>query len=309
VTALAIGTAVIPKRGEHSAGVHRRFVPAAGRTLSCQVGLGLFLSDEECAVPVDWELALDGNWREDAQRLRRARIPDEAARRPEWAQVLDLVERRPAGSLPSGTPLVADLPDLDGMDRLSAALRERGVDYLLRIPAGRQLAPAHRASARPAATRRPESLLPPDGARNRLLTLVSVPVEMPGAECAHRLWAHRPSSDTREVRYYLTSMADTGADRIAALLRHVERARGAVSALGNGFGMLHFAGRSFPGWHHHMTMASAAYAYSSLTGGSSAADRTVPGPRHGADTRPAAIGPTVPALAGGRGVPSGSGRR
>ena len=40
--------------------------------------------------------------------------------------------------------------------------------------------------------------------------------------------------------------------------------RATVAALRERFGVLDFEGRSFPGWHHHMTMASAAYAFRHL---------------------------------------------
>jgi len=46
----------ITKRGNRSIGVARRYVPSAGRILNCQHGLGLFLSDTQVSVPVDWQL-------------------------------------------------------------------------------------------------------------------------------------------------------------------------------------------------------------------------------------------------------------
>ncbi|MFD0431908.1 hypothetical protein ACFQ60_46150 [Streptomyces zhihengii] len=38
----------------------------------------------------------------------------------------------------------------------------------------------------------------------------------------------------------------------------------AVRDVQNELGLLDFEGRSFPGWHHHMTLASAAYLYRRL---------------------------------------------
>lgn len=64
--ALVIATAVLPKRGDRSCGVHRRFVPQDGRTVNCQVGLGAFLAVEQGTTPVDWRLLLPGRWAEDA---------------------------------------------------------------------------------------------------------------------------------------------------------------------------------------------------------------------------------------------------
>ncbi|URN13941.1 hypothetical protein LUW77_29040 [Streptomyces radiopugnans] len=61
--------------------------------------------------------------------------------------------------------------------------------------------------------------------------------------------------------------------------------RTAVTTLREQFGALDFAGRSFPGWHHHMTMVSAAYVHQHLHGAArSLAMSPVP---HAAPTRAA----------------------
>ncbi|MEY9848528.1 IS701 family transposase [Streptacidiphilus sp. MAP5-3] len=283
--AWTIDAAVIPKRGEHSVGVHRRYVPEAGRALNCQVGLGLFLSNEESSIPVDWELFLHESWRTDADRLQRARIPDEVSGRSELAQVLDLLDRRPVESASPTTPLVADLCELACADRLPAELAGRGVDYVVRVPSTQLLA-AVTAPGRPAAARAAVDLLPARPARRGVPMLVSVPVRLPGSELPHRLWAHEPrtpgmpETQPHARRYYLTSLAEAGADRIISLLRHLERTRAAMTVLGDGFGMRDFAGRSFLGWHHHMTMTSAAYAYSRMTETSRLPTVRIPHPAH-----------------------------
>ncbi|GAA3436544.1 hypothetical protein GCM10018954_061530 [Kutzneria kofuensis] len=38
-----------------------------------------------------------------------------------------------------------------------------------------------------------------------------------------------------------------------------------MARLNDGFGLRHFEGRSFRGWHHHVTLASAAHAYATLS--------------------------------------------
>lgn len=78
--ALLLGTAVLPKRGDRSCGVHRRFVPQEGRTVNCQVGIGAFLAADRATVPVDWRLLLPGAWSADPQVRDRARVPEDAMR-------------------------------------------------------------------------------------------------------------------------------------------------------------------------------------------------------------------------------------
>lgn len=56
-----------------------------------------------------------------------------------------------------------------------------------------------------------------------------------------------------------------------------------MSCLEEDCGLLDFEGRSYPGWHHHMTLVSAAYTYSRLYSPASTAlaapDAPVPLPR------------------------------
>lgn len=50
-------------------------------------------------------------------------------------------------------------------------------------------------------------------------------------------------------------------DDLLHLVRRSARSGAVLGSLADEFGLLDFEGRSFPGWHHHMTLMSAAYAY------------------------------------------------
>ncbi|GFN05149.1 hypothetical protein Smic_37050 [Streptomyces microflavus] len=76
----------------------------------------------------------------------------------------------------------------------------------------------------------------------------------------------RPDPDGRQPpRYWLTTLTDHRVEEVLRLARSHTAALSAVATLRRRFGVLDFEGRSFPGWHHHMTMASAAYVYQRLT--------------------------------------------
>lgn len=53
-------------------------------------------------------------------------------------------------------------------------------------------------------------------------------------------------------------------ESVLALTRTVAHAEESVREMSEDFGLLDFEGRSFPGWHHHMTLVSATYGYSGL---------------------------------------------
>ncbi|MET8698341.1 transposase [Kitasatospora sp. NPDC004723] len=263
--------AVIPKRGDQAVGVHRRFVPDAGRTVKCQAAPGLFVATDRDAVPVDWSLLLDPSWTDDPKRRTRARIPDGLAPFSAGELLLGMVDRL-TGLLPIA-PLVADLGVADEPLRLAGALARRGVPYLLEVRGGQAVRPVlQAATGRPGrlqqGTVTAEALFP----RRRPRTpgapqpvLRGTPVLLPGplgasgpqGSSVHRLWAHG-GGPGQPRRYWLTNLAED-APGVLALLDAGAATRTTVDRLGSDFGLLDFSGRSFTGWHHHMTLVSAAY--------------------------------------------------
>jgi hypothetical protein len=285
VRAWTVGTSVIPKRGEHSVGVHRRFVRHTGRTLNCQVALGLFASSDQVSLPVDWRILLGCDWLSDEQRRRRARIPDTVRPQREWAHLLGFVDRVLADRALPAAPLVTDLGTVPDTLPLVAGLLRRGVDFAVEVSSGLPLLPVGPAlpvaPARPPAVPRPRGAtrpareLPtqghivttagPDG-RPRQLAVHSALVQLPLANEARpvlRLFAER-GGPAGELRFWLTNLVDRRITDLLALTAHAARTGAAISALEDGFGVRDFEGRSYPGWHHHMTMVSAAYTYRSL---------------------------------------------
>lgn len=78
VRAWTVATATMPKRGDQSVGVHRRFIPSVGRTVNCQLGTALFLSCPGANFPTDWRLHLPTEWAADRRtQLAAARIPED----------------------------------------------------------------------------------------------------------------------------------------------------------------------------------------------------------------------------------------
>ncbi|MFJ9153714.1 transposase [Streptomyces sp. NPDC102270] len=136
--ALLLGTAVLPKRGDRSCGVHRRFVPQEGRTVNCQVGIGAFLAGDRATVPVDWRLLLPGAWSADPQVRDRARVPEDAAGTQDSgeAQALALVDGvlPGSGTDPDGIPVVADLVGFADTAALVAGLVSRRRRFVLAVP-------------------------------------------------------------------------------------------------------------------------------------------------------------------------------
>ncbi len=286
VHAWTVGQVCFPKRGEHSVGVHRRFDPAAGRIVNCQAGVCLFLTLDGMSVPVDWRLVLPEAWSADPALRRRARIsPDVRHQTPE-ALVLELVDSAAARTSSAHAPVVADLSRLRAAAALIGMLGRRGHEFLVSVPPTLTVCPAgppHGAEparragrettagdfARLGNTGHPYTALHTDRhARPQRLRLHSAPVRVPGGETGalgthqtYRLFGERrPGHGQPGGPVWLTNMSHR-MDDLLFLIRQSARSTAALGALADDFGLLDFEGRSFPGWHHHMTLMSAAYAY------------------------------------------------
>ncbi|MEU6062868.1 transposase [Streptomyces sp. NPDC047097] len=290
VHAWTIAPAVLAKRGDHSVGVHRRFVPRAGRTLNCQFGIGLFLSGPGEHTPVDWRLFLPDRWSDDPTLRRRARIPESVDHRPLWAETLDMVTALAARTSLAPVPVVADMSELPHVNPLIAGLSGQGRDFLIGVQdtmnviAGSHLATRHspepsstlsaRAFLDLSRTRHPHTAVVtgPDG-QARQTRIISGLIRLPGIRPAsgephhtYRLFAERPANGTRPPQVWITNMTQRRMDELLALTRLRTGTRAVRRVLDEDFGLQDFEGRSFPGWHHHMTLVSAAYAYSRLAG-------------------------------------------
>ncbi|MYV77712.1 transposase [Streptomyces sp. SID1046] len=292
VRAWTIGQVCFPKRGEHSVGVHRRFDPVAGRIVNCQLGFCLFLSlDDGMSVPVDWRLALPEAWVTDPVLRRRARISPEAVHQAPEALVLELVDSIAARTSSAHPPVVADLSRLAGAAALIGVLGRRGHDFLVSVPptlAVRAAAlthggdPARRPGrggttagdfARLGNTSHPYSapLVGPDARPQRQpqrQLIHSALVRLPegeaggrGAQQIYRLFGERRPGRQGGGPFWLTNMNRHRMDDLLHLVRRSARSTAVLGSLADEFGLLDFEGRSFPGWHHHMTLMSAAYAY------------------------------------------------
>ncbi|WP_405828998.1 MULTISPECIES: IS701 family transposase [unclassified Streptomyces] len=294
VHAWTIGQVCFPKRGEHSVGVHRRFDPAAGRMVNCQFGFCLFLSLDGISVPVDWRLVLPETWTADPVLRRRARISPGAVHQSPESLVVELADGVAARTSSARVPVVADISRLGSAAAVIGMLGRRGHDFLVSVPPTLGVCaagtvhggdPARRPGrqstagdmARLGNTSHPYTALRtrPDAGPQRLRihsALVRVPggetgaLGAAGAHQTYRLFGERRPGPGQRVGgpVWLTNMSRHRMDDLLHLARQSARATATLGTLADEFGLLDFEGRSFPGWHHHMTLMSAAYAYKGL---------------------------------------------
>lgn len=324
-SALVVRQMVVPKSGTHSVGVERRFVRRLGLTMNSQQAYGTWLASGSAGVPVNWKLALPESWLGDADRRRRAGIPDcggeafrgdlasrsvlqsaacgsglgadggpEANRDrvgngrfggnngnggPERALIPRPAQspgRLGAGAVPGRPlPVVFSPGELD----LAACLcrfEQAGVPVLVPVDAAQLLAPGPldlpgQAPARlPArqlaellnARRNPVYLADPaDFSGPRRSCALTVPVALPSRpDRTLRLLAEWDQPGRVPDRLWLTDDHDRTTADLLRLTKLVLRVDRDFDRVARDVGVEDFEGRSFPGWHRHITLASVAHA-------------------------------------------------
>ncbi len=285
VRAWTLSPVVVPKRGRMSVGVHRRFVPALGRTVNCQLAVGAFLSSELGEVPVDWQLYLPRKWTEDVELRARARIPDGMAHVSVTALCLSLLDRLPrAGDHP--LPVVVDAEGQINAEALIAGIEDRGHDWIVAVPGTLRVVPslAPDQHLRLRRTAGPESggdtvqvllrrytapdaalhaaMAPPGAVRLSVLRTI---VQLTGRSRDCLLVGEWSSQSSRPDRIWLSNLSRTRQAQARALIAAHAAARAETEEAG--LGLRDFGGRSYPGWHRHATLVSAACAHRSIDRG------------------------------------------
>jgi len=274
--AWTLSPVVIPKRGELSAGVHRRFVPAFGRTVNCQLAVGAFLSGELGDLSVDWRLYLPRRWTEDATLRHQARIPEPVGHATAADLCLALADQlaRITHQMP---PVVVHTDGHIDAVAVIEGLVARGLDWIVGVPDSLPLSLAPAATSHPADTAAVHKAPEPAGdllrrhARPAVTTplddlgrprLGTVRVLLPAQNRPALLVGVWTDARPRPGRIWLTNLSPTWRARALAVIGSATAARVGVAEAE--LGLHDFAGRSYPGWHRHATLVSIASAHRRL---------------------------------------------
>ncbi|MFJ4688100.1 IS701 family transposase [Streptomyces sp. NPDC088789] len=292
---------VITKIGEHSVGVERQWVPHIGRIVNCQQASGVWLVSEQGSCPVDWRLALPECWTDHPERRRRASIPRHVDAAPPEICAIGSVDRMAAEWRLPGKPVVTDLRDADPY-AVCAELNARQIPFVVRIDPASRFALLEPFPQAPAAD--------PGGGADALtaaLSRTTMPVEWydhttdtvratsvgttrvrmrrrrAGAPVLNErqemvllgAWTVRGRRTPGE--YWLSNLSRPQLGTVYRTAMLARRVSDDLASVTDRLGARDFEGRSFRGWHHHMTMVTVAHAVSVLAGVPAPAQ--VPAPR------------------------------
>jgi len=250
---------LIPKVGEHSVGVTKRFVRDRGQVMNAQEAIGVWLTREDAGFPVNCRLHLPDRWLSDRRRRTRAAIP-EALGVESLADCAVRAAAEAAAGLPV-RPVVLDAREGDALT-VVRRLRDRRLPYLVRVsPAlGLGLGGEQVAAYRIMTTMgRPRPGRQSVGGAARVTT---TRVWLPGQGGAADLFGFGVPDQPWRGQLWLTDVdADvTERMRLCRLLSRTDE----DDALADRVGLRDFSGRSYHGWHRHTTLASIACTVAAL---------------------------------------------
>jgi SRSO17 transposase len=261
------------KQGTHSAGVKRQYTGSAGKKTNCQVGVSLVACTATAQFPVDFALYLPSEWLTPAAR-EYARIPDSVVftTKPELAA--QMVERvLDTGLLPvcrisadcaygHSTAFREAMLDLG----CSLAVGVKGDAHAWSVDArGLRRGPATSVSAL-AERLKYRRVVWRNGTKGRMAGLfgarrVAMKNGFDPEDPSEPLWlvAEKVSAG---LKFHLVSGGPNAKLKdLVGVLKQRFRTERAYQDANNEVGLADYQGRSFVGWHHHVTAAIAACAF------------------------------------------------
>ena len=280
VTTWTIDDTGFLKQGTHSVGVQRQYTGSAGKVSNCQIGVSLTVATRTEHVPIDFELYLPVKWAKDPLRRKEARIPDEVQFKTKPQLAITLIERALANGIP-GEIVLADSAYGDCSD-FRNTLRAIGLDYGLAVHAPTQVWCLDSLNRRrgdaigvqqlglhlgPGAFRRITWRTGTAGKLASRFCFRRVKVAHDdGTEAADRepmwLMMEWPEGEPKPTKFVLTTLPRRMSKKqIVREIKERWRTERAYEELKGELGLDHFEGRSFPGWHHHVSVVLCCYAF------------------------------------------------
>jgi SRSO17 transposase len=268
------------KQGKHSVGVQRQYTGSAGKVTNCQIGVSLSLASRSYHLPVDFELYLPASWTDDPARRRKARIPQHREFKTKIELAMAMLERAVADELPPGVVLADSF--YGDSSEFRAKIRSLNLDYAVAVERRTKvwcmdtlqrrrgdplLLEALVKQVDPAAYRRVtwrQGTKKDLSARFAFLRVVPFTDDSSEPSTREDVWLviEWEDGEPEPTKYYFSSLPlSTSHKELVRILKQRWRTERVYEDLKNELGLDHFEGRTFPGWHHHVSVALACYAF------------------------------------------------
>lgn len=261
------------KQGKHSVGVKRQYTGSAGKKTNCQVGVSVVACTATSQFPVDFSLYLPDEWLTPEAR-EYARIPDSVVFKTKLELAAEMLDRILSTGLLPACRISADSAygrSTDFRNKMlghgcSLAVGVRGDAHAWSVDArGLRRGPATSLIAI-AARLKYRRIVWRNGTKGTMAGLfgarrVVMKHGFDPEEETEPLWlvAEKVSD---ELKYHLVSgKPNAKLKDLVAVLKQRFRTERSYQDAKNEVGLADYQGRSFVGWHHHVTAAIAACAF------------------------------------------------
>lgn len=273
------------KQGSHSVGVQRQYTGSAGKITNCQIGVSLTVTTATEHLPIDFELYLPESWTEDPARRQEARIPDEVQFQTKPQLAIAMLKRSAVAGVPPGTvlgdsayghssPLRRACRELEFPYAVGVMPTDRvwRLDHLGRPIDGEPVAIEDfavglgRGAFRKTTWREGSKIaLSSYFAMERVRMVQGDGIDEGEPENVWLLmeWERSESAPTK---YHVLWLPHTSGRRLTRkkavrIVKQRWRTERVYEDLKGELGLDHFEGRRFRGWHHHVSVALACFAF------------------------------------------------
>jgi SRSO17 transposase len=286
-----------PKQGRSSVGVERQYSGTLGKTANCQVAVSLHQAGREESTILGWRLYLPERWTGDAERRAQAGIPTSVEFRTKWQLALELIDEARAWGLRGGVVLAdaayGEVTEFrDGLEArkhpyavgVSSSLgvwtQPPRVHPLKARGRGRPPTAYHYGEQRPCSVREVaekargwKQVRWREGTKGWLESRFYASRVQPShgfhqGQAPHQevwLLVEWPSGEKEPTRYFLCDLPEHYTlRRLVRITKSRWKVEQDYQQLKEELGLDHYEGRSWMGWHHHVTLVMLAHAFLTL---------------------------------------------
>jgi len=276
-----------PKKGKHSVGVAKQYSGTLGSVGNCQVAVSLNFAVGRHCMPLNFALYLPEAWTQDAARMADAGVPEGTVFQTKFDLAFELIDKALEWDIPRGV-VVCD--SFYGKSRtIRNGLIERNLDFVAEITSknaviwpdrkeqlargcsGREL---RQISVKELALSLPtwkwKTVCWRKGTKKKLVSRFAAIRVDPGAgqreksipQLRQWLLIEWPKGVDNPTKYWFSSMnAQTKIRRLVELAKARYLVEQNYQQQKDELGLDHFEGRSWLGWHHHVSMNMVAFGF------------------------------------------------
>jgi len=280
ITTWIIDDTGFPKQGKHSVGVQRQYTGTLGKIGNCQIGVSLTIATKHEHVPIDFALYMPKSWTDDAVRREKARVPRDLVFKTKPDLALDLVTRAVEDKIP-GDILLVDAA-YGGSSDFRNTVRLFGFDLGVAVTASTKVWLLDKIGRRQGEPLSAQGLGVELGMKafRRITWRDGTRRKMRSRFCFRRVKAaHDDGTDAgdreplwlvmewlegemKPTKFVLTTLPRRMSKKqIVRIIKERWRTERAYEELKGELGLDHFEGRSYPGWHHHISVVLSCYAF------------------------------------------------